>query len=443
MNVKIEQADGLYKYVTITVPAEEVNKAFEKKLKAVSKKAKISGFRPGKVPTNVVEKQYGESILHEVAGPIMDEHYRKALMDEKLPVAGPPTLESQELKRKEPFTFKVKVECFPEFKLKKLNRQKFDKQTAEVTEKDIEEMLDTMRKQHKVFAAVERAAKDGDKVDMDFEGFMDGEAFAGGKAEHFALELGSNSMIPGFEDGVLGMKAGDEKTIKVNFPAEYHAKELAGKEAEFKVKVHKVEEAQLPELTDEFATEKMGIKEGGLTELRNQARKNMERELKTRLKNNMKEAALKKLVEINDLPLPEAAVDQEIKAMQQMTRQRMAQQFGGQAAELEKMELPRDLYEKEARQRVAISLLLSEFIKQEELKADEDRVAAQIEEYAQAYDNPEEVVKSYKENENIMRNIESMVLEDMAVEKLLEDAKVKEVQVSYQDVIKKQSEQEV
>ena len=440
MEIKIEKADGLFKHVKITIPVAAVETEFQKKLAKAQSSVKIAGFRPGKVPLKVVEQRFGVDILNEVAMHLMEQGYRQALTEQKLMVAGAPSIESSVVKRHEPLTFTLKVECFPEIVLKDLKNQAIEKTTAEVTEEDVDTMLETLRGQHKNWSCAHRPAKMGDLLIIDFEGFLDGSPFEGGKAESYRIELGSHSMIPGFEEALVGFEEGDERTITVTFPADYHAQNLAGKKSEFKIKCHHVEAAHLPELNDEFADKNMRVKEGGLAKLRVEVRKNMERELKGRLKESAKNAVLDKLLEINKVEVPQSALDAEIKHMQQITRQRMAQQFGKQA-NLDKFELPRDLYEKQAHRRVALGMLLAEVIKAHQLKPDAERVRVEIESMAGAYDSPQEVINYYYKNERLLSDIQSMVLEDMAVEKLLENAKVSEKKVNYQEAVKPQAQE--
>ena len=290
-----------------------------------------------------------------------------------------------------------------------------------------------IRKQHAEWTGVEREAKEGDRVTMDFEGFIGDEAFEGGKANDFQLEIGSKQMIPGFEDGVIGAKPESDCEITLPFPDDYHAPDLAGKDAKFKIKVHKVEEPKLPEVDDKLA-EKMGVTEGGMDAFKKKIRGNMERELKQRLQAKLKEQTLSKLTELNkEVLVPKALIDQEVEHLKNMTKQQMAAQQGDK--KLPELDLPSHLYEPQAKQRVLLGLLLAELIKKHDLKVEESQVKDRINELAASYQKPEEVADWYLKNKQVMAEIEASVLEDMAVEKLLESAKVNEKAESYDKIV--------
>ena len=291
-------------------------------------------------------------------------------------------------------------------------------------------MVETLRKQHSTFSEVERAAEDGDQLNIDFEGFKDGEAFEGGKAEGHDLVLGSNTMIPGFEDGLAGKSAGDEAELELTFPEQYHAEELAGQAVVFKVKVNKVSAPELPELDAEFFA-KFGIDETDLDGFKAEIRKNMEREVKQALHAKLKNKVLNELVKLNDIDVPKALIGGEVDRL----RQQAVQQFGG-GAEIDASALPAELFEPQAKRRVSIGLLVGELIQSNELKADADRVRSTIEEMAETYQEPQEVIDYYYGNQEQLAQVEALVLEDQVVDLLASQAKVTEEAVSYQDAIK-------
>lgn len=291
-------------------------------------------------------------------------------------------------------------------------------------------MIETLRKQHATFAAVEREAADGDKVKMNFVGSVDGEEFEGGKADDFELQLGSGRMIPGFETGILGHKAGEEFVIDVNFPEEYHAENLKGKAAKFAITLTEVQAANLPEVNDEFAA-LFGISEGGLEALKAEIRKNMNRELEQALKANVKEQVINGLLANNDITLPKALIDGEVNVLRQQAMQR----FGNQTANMP--ELPAELFTEQAARRVKIGLLLGEVIKTNELKAEDERVQGLIASMASAYEDPSEVVAYYNSNKELMQNMRNVALEEQAVEALLKSAKVTEKEVAFEEFMNK------
>ena len=435
MQSSIQNLDGLQREVTITVPVEEVKAAYQKRLAEVAKKANVNGFRPGKVPTSVVDQQYGKSVLGEIAGQLMQDNFEKVLKDEKIRIAGPPTVGEYDIKKDAPFEFKATFEVYPEFELKDLTNVKLDRETAEITDADFEGMLEKLQKQHAEYAIVEREAKTGDRVVIDFEGSVNGEIFEGGVAKEHTLELGSNTMIPGFEAGIIGMNIGDTKDIKVTFPETYQSEDLQGKEAVFNITLHKVEAAELAPVDDALA-EKMKI-EGGVEALKTKVREGMVRELAERLKSRFKETVFDALLEANPIDVPKALVDAEIKHLKRANLQRMASQFGMPIEQLEKLDLPDDPHSAEADKRVRIGLLLSEVVKKYEVKPGKEALNARIKELAAYYEKPEDVEKWYTTNKEALAEIEAALYEEECVEKLTADAKVTDKAITYADIADK------
>ncbi|MBV7315928.1 trigger factor [Shewanella sp. NIFS-20-20] len=429
MQVSVETTQGLERRLTISVPAEQIEKLVKDNLQREAKRARLPGFRPGKVPASVINKRYGAAIRQEVTGEIMQRNFIEAIIAEKLNPAGAPTFVPGQSDA-EKFEFVATFEVYPEVTLTGLDAIEVEKPTAEVTDANVATMIETLRKQHATFDAVEREATDGDKAIIDFVGSIDGEEFDGGKAEAFELELGSNRMIPGFEAGVLGHKAGEQFDIEVTFPEDYHAENLKGKAAKFAITLKEVRSASLPEVTDEFAG-LFGITEGGVAALDAEIRKNMVRELEQALKANVKQQVIEGLLANNELSLPKALVDGEVDVLRQQAMQR----FGGQAANMP--ELPADLFTEQAERRVKVGLLLGEVIKTNELKADETRVLALIESMASAYEDPSEVIAYYNNNQELMQNMRNVALEEQAVETLLAGAKVTEKAVEFEEFMNK------
>ncbi|WP_434143936.1 trigger factor [Photobacterium leiognathi] len=428
MQVTVETTEGLERQLTITVPAANIEDAVTAELKKIAKTRRFDGFRPGKAPLKMVAKMFGASVRQDILGEVMHRHFIEAIVKEKINPAGAPTFTPVEIAEGKNIVFKATFEVFPEIALQGLDKVVVEKPVVEVTEADVDTMLETLRKQQATWAEVEAAADANSRVTIDFVGTIDGEEFEGGKAEGFALAMGQGRMIPGFEDGIVGKKAGDEFTVEVTFPEEYHAENLKGKAAAFAIKLHKVEAQELPELTEEFVA-KFGVEDGSVEGLKAEVRKNMERELKQAVKGRIKDQVLNGLVEQNDITVPAALIDQEIEAL----RQQAAQRFGGDAKNMP--ELPRELFEEQAKRRVVVGLLVGEVIKSEELKADEERVKAIIAEMASAYEDPSEVVKYYETNEQLMNNMRNVALEEQAIDALLAKAQVSDKAVSFNELM--------
>ena len=298
MQVSVETTQGLERRVTITVPADVIDNEVKRLLKEEYRHRRVNGFRKGKIPPHVLQKLFGREARSRAASGVMQSKYYEAIMQEKINPAGAPAIEPKVNEPGKDLEFTATFEVYPEVEVKNLDKIEIEKPTVEVTDADVDSMLETLRKQHAGWKEVKRKSKDGDRVTMDFVGSIDGEEFEGGKASDFALELGEGRMIPGFEDQIKGIKAGEEKTIEVTFPEDYHAENLKGKDAQFAVTAKKVEERELPELNDEFVA-LFGVKEGGVDALKAEVRKNMERELSNTVKSKVKEQVLKGIVEHN------------------------------------------------------------------------------------------------------------------------------------------------
>ncbi|OOF28217.1 trigger factor [Salinivibrio sp. IB872] len=428
MQVTVETTEGLKRQMTITVPAANIEDAVTKELRNIAKNRRFDGFRKGKVPLKMVSRMYGDAVRQDVLGEVMQRHFIEAIIQEKTNPAGAPTFTPVENEAGKDLVFNAEFEVYPEVELQGLEAIEVEKPHAEVQDSDVEEMLTTLRKQQANWVEADGEVKEDSRVTLDFTGTIDGEEFEGGKAEGFQLVMGQGRMIPGFEDGLVGKKAGEEFTIDVNFPEDYHAENLKGKAAQFAIKLHTVEAQELPELTEEFV-QRFGIADGSVEGLKAEVRKNMERELKQAIKNKIKEQVLDGLVEQNQIDVPSALIDQEINVL----RQQAAQRFGGNMDSAS--QLPRELFEEQAKRRVSVGLLLGEVIKAEELEADDERVKALIEEMASAYEDPAEVVAYYEKDQKLMENMRNVALEEQAIDALLGKAKVSEANVGFSDLM--------
>jgi len=428
MQVSVETTQCLGRRITITVAADSIESAVKKELVDVAKKVRIDGFRKGKVPMNIVAQCYGASVRQDVLGDLMTRNFVDAIIKEKINPAGAPNYVPGEYKEGQDFTYAVEFEVYPEVELKGLENIEVEKPQVEVTDADVDTMLETLRKQQANWIETDAAAGAEDRATLDFTGSVDGEEFEGGKASDFVLAMGQGRMIPGFEEGVVGHKAGETFTIDVKFPDDYHAENLKGKDAKFEIVLKKVETRELPELTEEFI-KRFGVEDGSVAGLRAEVRKNMERELKGAIRNRVKTQAIDGLVEANPIDVPAALIDSEIDVL----RRQAAQRFGGN--EKQALELPRELFEEQAKRRVVVGLLLGEVIRTHELKADEDRVKVLIEEMASAYEDPQEVIEFYSKNNELMNNMRNVALEEQAVEAVLAKAKVSEKETNFQELM--------
>ena len=433
MQVSIETTSGLERRLTVGVPAERIESEVKSRLQKAAGNVKLAGFRPGKVPMKVMQQRFGAGVRQEVLGEVMSQSFREAVIQEKLRPAGQPSIEPKTLEAGKDLEYIATFEVFPEVEVVEIKGFEVEKPAAEVTDADVDNIIDVFRKQQGSWEVVERAAAAGDKVNIDYVGTRDGEEFSGGSATGSDLELGSGRMIPGFEEGVEGMKAGEEKTLQLSFPDDYHNEELKGAAVEFKVKLNSVQEL-VPAALDEELFVKYGVEEGGLDTFRSEVRDNMARELKNAIQGKVKQQVMDAVAAAHEaLEVPRSLVEREVDAM----RNQMFQQFGGAGGrDLDlKSLLPDDMFKENAERRVRLGLVLAELVGKFGLKADGDKVRARIDEMASTYQDPEEVINYYYSNQEQLAAVESSVLEDQMVEKLLENAHIVEKACSYQEAL--------
>jgi len=434
MQVSVETTEGLERKMTVAVPSDRVDTAVNERLQEAARTIRLKGFRQGKVPMKVVKSTFGKGVRQEVVGELMSQMYYEAINQQSLKPAGQPRIVPTNLDEGNDLEFVATFEVYPEISLPDFSGVKADRLTAEVSDSDIDEMIETLRKQRQTWEEVERPVADSDMVNIDYLGKKDGEEFAGGKAEGQNLVIGSERMIPGFEEGMIGKSAGDEFPLALKFPDEYQSEELAGAEVEFHIKLNAVSEQKLPEVDEEFF-KSFGVDEGGLEAFREEITNNMQREMKTSSRNKLKTAVMDALLAETEVDVPASLVDSEIHQLKHQTAQQMG---GGQG--FDPGSLPDDLFKEQAKRRVMLGLILGEVVSQKNIQADADKVREAIEEIASTYESPDEVVKWYYSNEEQLQGIESTVIEDQVFDYIIEEAGIEDKQVTYQEVIKPEAQ---
>ena len=430
MQVSIESSTGLERQLKIGVPADTIEQEVTARLQKATKTVSIKGFRKGKVPLRVVKQHYGKGVRQEVIGEVINSSFYKAIQQEDLRPVGQPRIDDLNDVEGKDLEFMAIFEVYPEVELAALTKVKISRPASELVETDVETMIEVLRNQQAKFEVADKAAEDGDQLNIDFVGTAKGEEFAGGSADAQDLVLGSDQMIPGFEAGLIGVKAGDETVLKLKFPKDYQSDDLKGKAVVFSVKVNTVANKELPELNDEFF-KLYGVEEGGEAKFREDIQANMERELRNAIRTKVKNRIMNQLFELNKVELPAALVTNEITNL----KQQMVQQFGG-GQEIDLSMLPDDMFKEKAERRAALGVIVSELVKVEEITPDEVQVRARIDEIASTYEQPKEVVDYYYSKPELLSSVEAVVLEDQVTELVLAQAKVKEEVLSYEDAVK-------
>ena len=423
MQVSVETTEGLERKMTVELPKDEINQEIGKRLQDLVKKVKINGFRPGKVPLSVVKKRYGGSVRQEVMSDQIQNSYYQALQQEKLKAAGYPKIDVSEDNE---FAYTAVFEVYPTVKPADMKGAEIEKQTASVSDVDVDNMVNKLRERSASWNAVEREAADGDQVDVDFKGTIEGETFEGGEGSGMKVKLGSKQMIAGFEDGLIGKSAGNSMTLDLTFPEDYHAKDLAGKPVQFEITLNAVEEVELPEV-DEAFMKSLGVESNDIDAFKIEIRQNLERELEQKLSEKIKNQVMDLLVEKNPIDLPSGLVEMEIDAL--ITQTKSMSQMSGD------IELPREIFKEQASRRVVIGLVLSEIVNDNDITVDQDAVQAKIASFAESYENPQQMIDYYNENEEQRRNVETLVLEEQVVDWAMGQANITEKAVDFDSVV--------
>ncbi len=433
MQVSVETTSGLERKLTVSVESKQIDDAALVKMKELARTQRMNGFRPGKIPLSVIKKRFGEHVRQDVMSEVMQHSFYDAVMQEKLQPAGAPSIEPISMAEGTDLQFVATFDVYPKVEIQDFAKIAIDKATAEVGDDDLDKMLETLKEQQAKWVEVKRKAKTDDQLIIDFIGTIDGDEFPGGKADNFELIIGKQQMIPGFEEQLIGAKAEDDVEIKVTFPEDYQNEDVQGKDALFKTKIKKVNKKQSLKL--EELAEKLAIEDNNIDLMKADIRKNMERELGQVVASKVKQQIMDALVEAHDFDLPKALVKQEIENQ----KKQALQQFGGGGANFP--ELPDDLFSDKASQRVKLGLVVSEIIKQNEISSDKDKVKLKLEELASVYEQPEEVINYYLSDQSRLADVEQMVLEESVMELVQKSAKIKEVSMSFDELMNPKKEE--
>ena len=433
MQVSVEATGNIQRKMTIEVPAESIDQEVDKRLKSMRGNVRMDGFRPGKVPLSIVKKTHGAGVYQEVAGQAIQTSFYEAAEQEKLRVVGLPDINAETFEYGKNIKFSATFDIYPEVEIASLESASVTKQSAEITENDIDKMIETLREQQKDWVDVERAAKEGDMVTVDFKGLLDGESFEGGDATDFQVELGAGKMLKDFETALTGMSAGEEKETDVAFPDDYQSETLQGKTVQFTQTVKKVQEPQKPEINEAFI-KRFGIDDGTMESFRKNITENMQRELNNAINTKVKTQVMDQLADLHEFDIPAALVTDEIKHI----REEMAQNSGNG---MDMSSLPDDLFKDQAERRVKLGLIVGEIIGQKDIQKDDAKVEAKLEELASTYEDPKALVDYYRGNQQAMQTIEAAVMEDMIVDWALEQATLEEESTDFDTVMNPKQEE--
>ena len=425
MQVTVESTGTLERRMRVELPAERIEKEVDSRLRTVGKNVKIKGFRPGKVPAKVVKQRYGAQVRQEVLSDLLQQSYSDAVQQEKLNPAGGPKIETETEGDGKSFAYVATFEVMPEVRLEGLDKIKVEKPDVEIVDSDLDDMIENLRKQKATWTEVDRASAKGDRVVVDFEGTLKGEPIEGGQGKEVPVILGQGQMLEDFEKGLTGIKAGDEKTFKVKFPKDYHAEDLQGKKVEFSIHAHRVEEETLPPVDDSLA-EMFSVKEGGIEQFKKDVLDNMRHEADQKVRSRVREQLMDELLAANPIEIPKALKHQEMHSMQHEAMQRLGIEDHDQAPPLEN-------FAESAEKRVRLGLIIRQLITDEDIRLDEQRVRQHVEEMCAGYENADEMVEMYLGTPQVRQQVEPIVLEQMAFDRLLEHGKVKAKKVGFKE----------
>lgn len=425
MQVTVESTGKLQRRMRVELPVERIEQEVDSRLKSVGRTAKIKGFRPGKVPPKVVRQRYGKQIRQEVLSELMQKSWSDAVQQENLNPAGGPKIEAEGGNDGKNFAYVATFEIMPEVALRGLDKIEVEKPDVEIGDEDLDAMIDNLRRQKATWTEVDRASTEGDRVTVDFSGTLNGELIDGGQGKNVPVVLGQGQMLPDFEKGLLGIKAGDEKSFKVKFPKDYHAEDLQGQKVEFAIETHRVEEQELPPLDDSLA-ELFSVTEGGLEQFRKDVEDNMRHEAAQKVRASIREQVMKGLLDANPLEVPQALKHQEMHAMQHEAMRRMGIEDHDQAP-------PQENFAGPAENRVRLGLLIRQLIADKNLTLDEDLVRAHVDELCAGYENAEQMANIYMTNPQVRQQVEPLVLEQMAFDWILENGKVKTRKIGFRE----------
>lgn len=432
MQVSVEALTGLGRKIRVSVPAEKVQNEINTRLRELKQKIKMPGFRPGKVPETVIRSRYADSIRFEVSREMVQKTLPEALKQCELTPAGYPSIEPEQIEQGKDFIYTAQFDIYPEIEIKGITDGEIELIKAEVNDSDLDNLIEKLRSQNQTWEKVERPVKDGDKVRMDFDGKVDEKPFDGGKAENYELIIGSQMMIPGFEAGIIGHELNKPFDLAVTFPADYGHKALAGKDAIFTIILHEIEEGKLPELDENFALQ-FDIKEGGIEAFKKDIRESMERELENRVDSLNRERIFSKLLENNPFELPSSLVENEI---EQLNHEMYHRVYGKEHHDDEKVPtFPRELFESRAKRHVHLGLLLAEYIKQNEMVVDKQRVDAKIDKMITAYQDSDSMRNFYNKDKQRRAEVEALVMEEMVADKIIENVQKVEKTMTYDEIM--------
>ncbi len=430
MQVSVSDNAGLQRQMTVTLPAQEIEQEVSKRLSKLRKTAKLPGFRPGKIPASVIDKKFGNDVLNEIANEMINRSCIEALTEQKIEPATRPNIEPKDITRGQDIEYTATFDVFPSVEKTDLAGIDIEKQNCEISDEDIDNTIDTIRKQRLNWTESKASAKEGDRVTIDFKGTIDGEAFEGGEASDYPVVIGEGSLLEDFETGMVGLKSGETKTIDVTFPDDYPAENLAGKTAQFEISAKRIEISELPQLDEEFI-KSLGIEDGQEHSFRDQVKENMQREVDNRIRSAIRENVFKALSENNEVDLPGQLVEDEAQLIHQANMEQMKKQ----GLDESQVNIKDEEVKEEAAKRVKLSMIVREVITANEIKLEKEMLQNKLNEMAQTYEDKDAFIRWYTQDQQRMQQLESTVLEELVVEKLLETAQVVEKTVSFSELM--------